>query len=90
MDSFPRNFSLAAATAVVVAVLSGPAPSFAAEGTAIATGMSAKTSMPHAKRHAPARLSYHVRPVIKPAESYLGCSGAWCGRQFVLMVGIGY
>jgi hypothetical protein len=91
MGSFPRDFSLLAATAVAVAVLSGPVPSFAAEGTAVATGISAKTSAPHAvKRHAPARLSYHVRPVIKPAESYLGCSGAWCGRQFVLMVGIGY
>lgn len=89
MDSFPRNFSLLAATAVVVAVLSGLAPSFAAEGTAIATGMSAKTQAPHVKRHAPTHLSHHVRPV-KPAESYLGCTGTWCGRQFVLMVGIGY
>ena len=89
MDSFPRNFSLLAATAVVVAVLSGLVPCLAAEGTPIASGMSAKTSTPHVKRHAPTRLSHHVRPVT-PAESYLGCSGTWCGRQFVLMVGIGY
>jgi len=89
MDSFPRNFFPLAAAAVAVAVLSGPAPSSAAEGTAIAAGVSAKTSPPHVKRHAPTRLSHHVSPV-KPAESYLGCTGTWCGRQFVLMVGIGY
>jgi len=89
MDSFPRYLSLLAAAAVVVAVLSGPASCFAAEGTAIATGVSAKTSTPHVKRHAPTRLSHHIRPV-NPVESNLGCTGTWCGRQFVLILGVAY
>jgi hypothetical protein len=89
MDSFPRNLSLFAATAIAAAVLSGPAPAFAAEDASVATDMSAKASAKHVKHHAPMRVSHCVRP-IKSAESNLGCSGVWCGRQFVLMVGIGY
>jgi hypothetical protein len=34
-------------------------------------------------------MAYHAHPV-RPVASDLGCSSAWCGRQFVLMVGIGY
>jgi hypothetical protein len=93
MNSFPRNLSLLAATAMVAAVLSGQAPAFAAEGTAAVTDISAngshKSSTAHMRRHGPTRVSHYVRP-IRPAESNLGCSGLWCGRQFVLIVGIGY
>jgi hypothetical protein len=27
---------------------------------------------------------------VSPIPNNLGCSGAWCGRQYVLMVGIGF
>jgi hypothetical protein len=93
MDSFPRNLSLLAVTALVAAVLSGPSPALAAEATPAATDISAngwhKASTAHVRRHGPMRVSHYVRPV-RPAESNLGCAGVWCGRQFVLMVGIGY
>jgi hypothetical protein len=92
MDSFPRNLSLLAATAIVAAALSGPMPVFAAEGTATVTDISANGSRKapaHVRRHGPTRVSHYVHPV-RPAESNLGCSGVWCGRQFVLIVGIGY
>ena len=32
-------------------------------------------------------------PVSRPvavAHQYRDCSGSWCGRQFVLMIGVGY
>jgi hypothetical protein len=34
----------------------------------------------------------HVRHVaaVTPLQRNLGCSGEWCGRQFVLIVGIGF
>jgi hypothetical protein len=89
MDSFPRNISLLAAAAIVAATLSGPLPAFAAEKTAVATDISAKASNTSVRRHGPTRLSHSVHHV-KSTESNLGCSGAWCGRQFVLIVGIGY
>lgn len=93
MDSFPRNLSLLVATAIVAATLSGPVPAFAAEETAAVTDISAKVSnkasTKHMRRHGPTRVSHYVRPV-RPAESNLGCSSVWCGRQFVLIVGIGY
>jgi hypothetical protein len=93
MLSFPRNLSLLAATAIVAAALSGPVPAFAADGTVTVTDISAngthKASAAHVRRHGPMRVSHYVHPV-RPAESNLGCSGVWCGRQFVLIVGIGY
>jgi len=33
--------------------------------------------------------SRHVRH-IRPLQSNLDCTGTWCGRQFVLIVGIGF
>ena len=91
MDSFPRNLLLLAATAIVAVTLSGPAPAIAADETAVATDVSANGwhKSTHLRRDSPTRVSYQARNV-KPAESNLGCSGVWCGRQFVLIVGIGY
>jgi hypothetical protein len=94
MKSIPRDLSLLAATAIAVAMLSGPAPALAADATAVATtaaaaDVSARASAKHSRRHGLTRVSHAVRPV-RSAASYLGCSGAWCGRQFVLMVGIGF
>ena len=41
-----------------------------------------------ARRHAggTSRLVRHIRPL----QSNLDCTGTWCGRQFVLIVGIGF
>jgi hypothetical protein len=91
MDGFPRNFFLLAATAIVAAMLSGPGPAFAADQTNVATDISANGwhKGTHLRRHGPTRVSQYVHPV-RPAESNLGCSGVWCGRQFVLIVGIGF
>jgi len=89
MDSFPRKISLLAVAAIVAATLSGPARVSAAEKTSVATEISAKASNPSIRRHGPARVSHYAHHV-KPTESNLGCSGAWCGRQFVLIVGIGF
>jgi hypothetical protein len=94
MNSIPRDLSLLAATAIALALLSGPAPALAADTTAGATtaattDVSAKASNKHSRRHGPTRVSHYTHPV-RSADSYLGCSGAWCGRQFVLMVGIGF
>jgi anti-sigma factor RsiW len=88
MDSFPRNLSRLAATAVVLAGLSATASSFAADQAATVI-VPNKTSTAHVKHHVPTRMAYHAHPV-RPVASDLGCSSAWCGRQFVLMVGIGY
>jgi hypothetical protein len=27
---------------------------------------------------------------VRPATGQLNCVGTWCGRHFVLMIGIGY
>jgi hypothetical protein len=32
----------------------------------------------------------HHRPHVNPIQSNLGCAGVWCGRQFVLMIGVGF
>ena len=94
MDSFPRILSSLAATAIVAAMLSGSAPAFAADATAVATtavatDVSAKASSKHSRRHDLTRVS-HGGHLVRSGESNLGCSGVWCGRQFVLMVGIAY
>ena len=88
MDSLPRSLCSLAATAMIAAILSGPVPAFAAEQTPAAT-VTNKASATPIKHHAPGRISHHVAPV-RPVASDLGCSGLWCGRQFVLIVGIGY
>jgi hypothetical protein len=88
MDSFPRSLCLHAATAMVAVMLSGPVPAFAAEQSPAASTLN-KASITPIKHRAPGRISHHVAPV-RPLASDLGCSGLWCGRQFVLIVGIGY
>jgi hypothetical protein len=89
MDRFLRFLYLLAATAIVVAALTGSAPAYAAEETVSAPNISAKASAAQIRRHRPIGRSHAVR-VIKPAASNYGCCGVWCGRQFVLMIGIGY
>jgi hypothetical protein len=85
MNKLSRAFAAVAAATVM---LSATVPAFAAEET-VATDVSAKSSAAKHRRVASVR---HVRHVasITPMQRQLGCSGEWCGRQFVLMIGIGF
>ena len=76
-----------AAVAAAMLMLSGPMPAFAAEQSAAVTDVSAKASPVKHRRIASIRR--HVA-YVTPLQRELGCSGVWCGRQFVLIVGIGY
>jgi hypothetical protein len=81
MASYSRLvFSFAAAA--IAALLWTAAPAVAADGGAV----------PAAGKTAPVASSQHSRNDrrIGMIRHNLGCSGAWCGRQFVLMVGIAY
>jgi hypothetical protein len=84
MNRFSRTFAAVAATTMM---LSATVPALAVEATTIATDVSAKASSIKHRRTA-----IHVRHVaaVTPLQRNLGCSGEWCGRQFVLIVGIGF
>jgi hypothetical protein len=92
MTSFPRLILQCGATTGIAAMLSIAAPVMAAE-------MAVRTAEP-AARIAPLKIKHHAsrvrlvavhhHPRVNPIQSNLGCSGAWCGRQFVLMIGVGF
>jgi len=92
MGNFLRNARLFAATAMGAALMAATAPAVAADETAGSTGVSARAPTSSLSRHhgpthvAASRYVRHIRPV----QSNLDCTGAWCGRQFVLIVGIGF
>jgi hypothetical protein len=92
MASNPRLILLFAAATGIAAVLLMAAPTMAAESAVTVRETAARTAPPTIKRHASrtrfAASHYHRR--VDPIRSDLGCSGVWCGRQFVLMIGIGY
>jgi hypothetical protein len=85
MNKLSRAF---AAVVVATIMLSDTVPAFAAEET-VATDISAKSSAGMHRRMASVRHVRHVAAVT-PLQRNLGCSGEWCGRQFVLMIGIGF
>jgi hypothetical protein len=85
MNKLSRAF---AAVATVTIMLSATIPAFAGEET-VATDVSAKSSPIKHRRMASVRHVRHVAAVT-PMQRQLGCSGEWCGRQFVLMIGIGF
>jgi hypothetical protein len=92
MASYPRLILQFAAATGIVAMLSTAAPAMAAELAVTARETAAKTAPATIKRHA-SRLRFaasHYHRRVNPIRSDLGCSGVWCGRQFVLMIGIGY
>jgi hypothetical protein len=69
------------------------APAGAAENTVSeAVAVTAKTAPSAPKRRAsPASriaISHYYR--VGPNRGNMDCSGEWCGRQFVLMIGVGY
>ena len=91
MGSFLRNARLFAATTIGAALLATTAPAVAADETAGSTGVSTRAPTSLSRHHGPthvaaSRYDRHIRPV----QSNLDCTGAWCGRQFVLIVGIGF
>jgi hypothetical protein len=97
MASFPCLILPFAATCGIAALLLTAAPAMAAESAVITRETAAKPAPSTIKRHASKRHAsrlrfaathYHGR--VNPIRSDLGCSGEWCGRQFVLMIGIGY
>ena len=104
MTSNPRLMLQFAAATGIAAMLWVAAPAMAADSAAnsdvpaIGTKTAPPVSERHAslKRHAPRRArlaaSHYRRGYerISPVRSNLECSGVWCGRQFVLMIGIGY
>jgi hypothetical protein len=78
-----------------IAIMLSAAPALAAGGVVAARGTLATAhSLPSVIRHH-ASHGTHVAVWrdsrrVSSIRSDLGCSGAWCGRQFVLMVGIAY
>ena len=104
MTSNSRLMLQFAAATGIAAMLWVAAPAMAAESPANsnAPGVSTKAAPSVIRRHASlnryaprrARLaaSHYRRGYERtgPIRSNLECSGAWCGRQFVLMIGIGY
>jgi hypothetical protein len=99
MTSNSRLMLQFAAATGIAAMLWVAAPAMAAESPADSNAPAVSTkTVRHASlnRHAPRRArlaaSHYRRGYerISPVRSNLECSGVWCGRQFVLMIGIGY
>jgi hypothetical protein len=85
MKNLPRVTSLAA-VAGLAAMVSAPIPVRALDATDAFAGM-------RQRHRVAARVATYrpARSAIAPTSANLACGyGAWCGRQFVLMVGIGY
>jgi hypothetical protein len=96
MASFPHLIVRFAATTGIAAMLSTAAPAVVAESAAMASEAGAKTARSVTKRHAwrESRIAAsrfdRQDHRVGPIRSNLDCSGTWCGRQFVLMIGVGY
>jgi hypothetical protein len=92
MGSYSRLMLQVAAITGFAAMVSTAAPAMAAEGAVAPSETAAHTVPSTIKHHAsPARLAAsHYHRHVYPLRSDLGCSGVWCGRQFVLMIGVGY
>jgi len=92
MASFPRLILHCAATTGIAAMISTAAPVMAAE-IAVTTAEPAARITPLKIKHHASRVrlaAVHHHPDVNPIRSELGCAGVWCGRQFVLMVGVGF
>ena len=90
MFSHTRLMLQFAALASVAALLSTAPSAVAAEST-IAAAATTKTAPSVVNRHASRGTRVAAsRFRDESGVSKPGCSGDWCGRQFVLMVGIGY
>lgn len=89
----PGGVTRDSATAVVtVQPASAPADAGKAAVTAAAQ-KAAATDLGAARAAVAKRVATPAPRVIRhatPQHARLGCSGAWCGRQFVLMLGVAY
>ena len=96
MQSYPRLITQFAATIATVATLSRAAPATAAdsavparEAAAATTNATPSVVRRHASRETRIAGSHGDRRV-SPIRSNPDCSGVWCRRQFVLIVGVAY
>ena len=90
MASFPRLILQFAAAAGIAAMLSTAATAVAAESV-LTVEPAAKTAPSMIKRNASRVLTAARRDRrVSAMRSDLGCAGIWCGRQFVLMIGVAY
>jgi hypothetical protein len=90
MTSNFRLTSQLAAAIAVAGMLSMAAPAMATElapGPVMSKKVASSPIRHHASRN---RVALHRHHQVPTLASHLGCSGEWCGRQFVLMIGIGF
>jgi NaMN:DMB phosphoribosyltransferase len=90
-DAIAKDVVVTDAAPVVVAAQ--PVTPVAADKPAIATTVKAATDLGTARASTVKRVALPVpRPIHRTVPQYvhLGCSGIWCGRQFVLMLGTAY
>ena len=99
MASYLRSMLPFAAAVAVAGVLSIAPPASAAGftiGAGEAIGANATGTTPGARHRTSQRMRLaasrdHRRDrYVRPIRNDLDCSGAWCRRQFVLMIGIAY
>jgi hypothetical protein len=91
MASFPRLILPFAATAGIAVMLSSAAPVLAADSAVPTARTATRTASLKIRHHAPrVRLAAADHHRVHPIRSDLGCAGSWCGRQFVLMIGVGF
>ncbi len=80
--------------AVVTVQPAASAPADAGKAAVtVAAEKSAATDLGAARAAVARRVAPPAPRVIRhatPQHARLGCSGAWCGRQFVLMLGVAY
>jgi len=97
MARYLRPILVFAAMACVASMLAGAAPALAAD-VSMTGGQAAAKVSPSTEHHAsrpnrtaPSRIaaSRYDRQ-IGLSNGNPNCAGVWCGRQFVLMVGIAY
>jgi hypothetical protein len=94
MASYLRSLLPLAAAVAAVSLLSITSPASAA-GIAVAgeaAGANAANTLPDLRRRTPqrVRLAASRDRYVRPTRNDLDCSGAWCRRHFVLMIGIAY
>ena len=99
MASYLRSILPFAAAVAAVGVLS-IAPPASAAGLTIGAGDAVSVNAAGAPSDVRHRMSQRVRfaaprdyrrdRYVRPIRNDMECSGAWCRRQFVLMVGIAY
>ena len=91
MASYLRSMLPLAAAVAAVSLLSIASPASAA-GIAVAGEAAAANTLPDLRHRTPqrVRLAASRDRYVRPTRNDLDCSGAWCRRHFVLMIGIAY